>query len=329
MPATHVSIRSLALPLLFLASFAAVLFFPLPDSPGPTLIIRLAEASLAHNSQQIAVVGTSVVAHVSSCDADKRGIAEMLRDDSGRNTIDLSFGGQVFSDSLNFATLALRSPNVSSVVYFLSTSQLLNEDDTSLQAQLFFRLASGSYHANDLVGRLRRGDGLTAAPQVYQTPFTYKGASYPDYNGRKTQFFAVEKQRQACPESLGHNRTFIEAGYWNSYARADARANNTDDLARLAALGRSLGKRVLLVVLPIDFQDIESLNPELGQTVRQSATTLSASLREAGVDTVDLSDLGPGDLFSDRWCACGHLLADGRQRVAEAATAGLRTQAAR
>ena len=274
-------------------------------------------------------MGTSVVAHVSSCDVDKRGIAEMLRDDSGRDTIDLSFGGQVFSDSLNFATLALRSPKISNVVYFLSTSQLLNEDDTSLQAQLFFRLASSGYRANDVAARLMRGNGMAAAPQVYQTPFSYKGVIYPDYNGRKTEFFTVEKQGQACPESLGKNRSFIEAGYWNSYARTAPRRNNIDDLARITELGKSLGKRVLVVVLPIDFQDIETLSPELGQTVRQFALGLLGDLRTAGIDAVDLSDIGPGNLFSDRWCACGHLMADGRKHVAAAATAGLNIQAAR
>jgi hypothetical protein len=91
---------------------------------------------------------------------------------------------------------------------------------------------------------------------------------------------------------------------------------NLEDLARLSAYGRSLGRPPLVVLMPVDLEDVSALDAGLAAALRARTAAAADGLRRRGVDLLDLSDALPAEAFTDRWCACGHLAEAGRRIVA-------------
>src|SRR6185312_10691997 len=102
-----------------ISSALIVFFFPTPGWD----VVKKAARAVGGPANQVAIIGNSVVLHVSKCDKDQRTIPSMVSDLTGHQTLDLSAGGQSMTTTLNYASFALRLPNVSSVVLLLSSSE--------------------------------------------------------------------------------------------------------------------------------------------------------------------------------------------------------------
>ena len=261
---------------------------------------------------KIVTVGNSVVRHVSKCDQDRRSITEITSNALAQPILDLSYGGQTFLEMINYAAIALKSPQFETVIIFLSLWSLQESNDADLQTLMFFRAAGGPYATNDIPTRLERQWNRRDEPD---DPFTYKGTRYPAYDEIKRTFFAFEKANMPCPEQMGQNRAFIEAYYWNDLLRVPLSESNIFDLKALQQAAEARGKRVIVVVLPDNFEDIESLDGALAHEARSTANASIALMEKAGVHFRRTPEINASQ-FADRWCACGHLGDQGRQIVA-------------
>ena len=264
----------------------------------------------------IAFVGNSVIDHVSRCDIDTRTIPEMAGAVAGRPALDLSYGGQSFAESINYAALALRKRAVRDVVIYVSLTQLSEDGFLDIRDQAFFGLVNGDLTVNDVAARIEVAPSVAMAASTAERAFTYKGVRYPDYAGLKTRYFSVEKAAMGCPENRGQNPAFIEANYWNAYARTPLRAGALADLAALGARATTARKALHVVLMPVDYEDLHALDPALEAQVRAAAATARQRLAGAGVTVIDLTSDTPAGDFVDRWCACGHLGEGGRLAVA-------------
>jgi hypothetical protein len=293
-------------------AFCAVFFAPVPNAGVRKLELRWWRSGDA----RVFVTGNSVVDHASSCDGDKRTIPEMLAGVSGRAVVDLSEGGQRMDESVGLAAQLLNSRSTDAVVFLVSLFAFHDRNSLDLRTELFFRLVGGPLHATSLFERLATGTFDGGAIQRELGPYRYKEKDYPDYNHVKTDYFSREQQLMGCPEGLGVDRVFIEANYWNDYLRADVIAANVDDVATLVRIADEHRKRLVVVLLPIDLDDVRTLSPELAARIRDSAVSVADALRARGVPLLDQSEALPASRFADRWCACGHLLQEGRLDVA-------------
>lgn len=289
-----------------------VMLFPLP-TPGflAARTITIAKSASARD-KAIAIVGNSVVDHVSACDKDRRDLPAMLAEATGRPTIDLSYGGQNIAESLSIGALALRSPGVERLVVFVSLVGLADRDAIDLQSALFFRATGQDLAATDPVARLGRGVMVIPHTQARLDGFVYEGVSYPDYNGIKARYLTAERNAMKCPETLGRNLQFIEAYYWQAFAHYPVWEPNVADLVRLSAMAKEAGKPISIVLLPIDLPDMNRLNPTIAKVAAERRDRLLAALRQAGVEPIDATETVGAEGFADRYCACGHLNEQGR-----------------
>jgi hypothetical protein len=304
--------RQNSLLLAVLIIFVVAYFTPVPSRATLGSVWDIWKTRGPAPKAKIAAVGNSVVRHVSKCEQDKRSIAEITSDALAQPILDLSYGGQTFLEMINYAAIALKSPQFENVIVFLSLSSLKASNDADLQTLMFFRAAVGPFAANDIPTRLerqwnRRDDG--------GDPFTYKGTHYPAYEEIKRTFFAFEKASMPCPEQMGQNRAFIEAYYWNALVRLPLLESNISDLKALQQDAEAHGKRVIVVVLPDNLEDIESLDGALAREARSTANASIALMEKAGVHFSRTPEINASQ-FADRWCACGHLGEQGRQIVA-------------
>lgn len=80
--------------------------------------------------------------------------------------------------------------------------------------------------------------------------------------------------------------------------------------------------RVLPYLTPVDMEAIDALAGEpLAGRVRENLALLREIGRERGWGLLDLSGVLPDKDFGERHCACGHLQAEGRRKVAQAVSA--------
>ena len=294
-----------------------VLFFPVPsDQLTLSRLLRLPLLHAPAGGRQRVVIGNSVVDHVSRCDSDTRTLAEMVQDRAQMPIVDLSYGGQQLAETIDFAATALRTGAVSDVVLFLATFTFTNQPALDAHAQAFFRIAAGPFHGNDLWPRVATLQGFVTPPMVQQTPFTYGNAGYPDYGTIINQYFNVENEHEGCPEAGGYDDHFIEANYWNEYLRTGMHPEYVQDLQRLKQLADGHHARLHIVLMPIDYGDMQRRNPSQAASVAGSTRSLLAALHAADLDPLDLTSTQPAEIFSDRYCACGHLQQAGRLDVA-------------
>ena len=265
MPRRHKP-RPLLLTFILIFSALVAFFVPTPGLRGLN-VVKQTVGAFPGPAGQIAIIGNSVVRHVSKCDADQRTIPSMISDLTGRRVLDLSEGGQSMAETLNYAGLALRIPNVSSVVLLLSPSGFGDVDVLDLRALLFFRLVSEPLAANGILSRFQRA---REAPSVWLAgrefgqnyAYTYKGVPYPAYDEIKTRYFEPEQRAMGCPESAGRDKRFIESLYWNDYVRIPRQRVDLDDVSRLARAARKAAKNFLIVIMPVAFDDVRDMNPE-------------------------------------------------------------------
>ena len=312
---TPTSIRQLSGLLVILVLAFAVFLAPVPtDQHMVEKLARLAP-TFVRGPRQLAVVGNSVIDHVSKCDTDTRTVAQLLRTDGP--VLDMSYGGQTFEESLSLGALALKSKSVSDIVFFVSTTGLSDHDSLDLQTSLFFRLADGAFDAFNPAARLERGVGLAAAQMDRMEPFAYGGTTYPDYNGIKARFFDREQRHVTCPESAAVDATFVEAYNWKQLAEPTPWMPHLDDLARLEELAERRGKTLTVVLLPIDFPDIARMRPDVQTQIRRNVETFKSIMRDHRIAMLDASDILRDGQFADRYCACGHLDESGRRSLAD------------
>src|SRR5262245_34006501 len=86
-----------------ITSAVAVFLFPDPGAHGLVLLKQVVGPS--RGLGQVAIIGNSVVRHVSKCDKDRRTIPEMVGDLTGHRVLDLSGPGQSMAETLNYAGL--------------------------------------------------------------------------------------------------------------------------------------------------------------------------------------------------------------------------------
>lgn len=288
----------------------ALFLFPLPNKAE-----QLKATKAAMLGGGIGIVGNSVASHVSNCDTDQRTLSTMLAMAAKRRESDLGFPGQGLDQGINFAALAVANRKIDKVVVLVSLAQVEYKRRQDLRSDMFFRLTVGDYRINDIGSRIRRLQPITSGFVRQEDAFSYGGKSYPDYEGVKQRYMLPEREAMRCPETLGQDRAFIEALYWNYYLREALDPAYLNDLATLAGKGRQAGKPVLFVLMPIDLEDVTDLNPVLATRIRVRRDLFLNMATKAGLPILDLSEALPASAFADRWCGCGHLVEDGRQTL--------------
>lgn len=297
----------------FMLTMALVYLAPLPNT---VVIARLAPLLHLRKGRAVAVAGNSVVMHVSVCDSDKRPLHSVISADLSRRVDNLAFDGQPFEQSLNYITIALRRDSVSGGIFFLSPSSLTVRVLPDLQTQLFLHLAaSGRFHANSLLDRFHQHAFIAPLPSENNQPFVYDHVQYPDYNGIKEDYFTPEKAAMGCPETLGRNLHFIEAAYWRAYLAQPVRQDHLEDLSTLQQIAAHLNKPFLVVLMPVDYDDMRRLNPSLSEQVQDRVQAILSGMRQRNLNILDLTGSLPADDFADRWSASGHLVEEGRYEV--------------
>jgi hypothetical protein len=274
----------------------------------------------------VVVTGNSVMKAASTCDAQPQTIAQRLASLLGRSVADRSAGGQTLHESIAYAGLALDNPHVEQIVIGVSAYQFHEWPALAVPRALFFKLLLPAIEREPLALRFfterDSPEGQTAALR----PFTYRGRDYPEYEVIKSRYFEIEKRGKTCPENDGTDRVFLEAYYDHLYAADTVDAGSVRALAALAAAAVRARKRLVVALLPVDYELMAGLRPDLPVMVRRQVSRIVTSLRAEGAAILDLSEGSANAVFADRWCACGHLAAEGRQRVAAALAQALRSQ---
>ena len=299
--------------LLLAATFAVVFLFPVPRQRVGTV----AFTAVSVRDAEVAVVGNSVVTHVSKCDVDRRSIPAMLQDALASEVVDLSYGGEPLAESINYAAIALQQSRITTVVLYLGQGSLANPDPNDLQTTAFFGLVGGPLRVNDLWARLSRGAGITPGAATARLPFRYKGIAYPGYDKIQMTWFADEKARQGCPETLGHDRRFIEANFWTNLVRPQPFWPLLEDIGDLQRQAVARGKRLVVIFLPNDMAGLRTLDAGLAAQVDARRAEIVRRAATLGVSMTEIGPFSP-DQFADRWCACGHMAQSGRLAVTAA-----------
>jgi hypothetical protein len=304
--------------LLLLAVVTAVLVV----APIPTKHVAKVAVTLALESGSTVILGPSTVDQRSKCDADQRSISAMLADDLGTRVRDASDGGQTPAESANFAALALRFPAVKQVVILIDTAYLSSQSRLKRPDEAFFRVVNSAMYA-DAPGSyldILKAYGGNPEPDL---PFLYKGMQIPGYAAISTSWFLEEQSLMPCPENDGHNLAWVEGVTFHEEVAPPFDPADIRIFVALADAVRASGKRLLLVLLPIDVDLLGQFNPDWPKIVDRRAETVRRALTAVGLPLLDLSDTLPKDDFVDRWCGCVHLSQRGRLSVAAAIAAEL------
>jgi hypothetical protein len=266
----------------------------------------------------IVIVGNSVIDHSSTCDSDRASIAELLARVSGSRVVDLSSSGQLLGESVVYAGIALKRSGVSEVIVPISYFSLADDWQPSFQRGIYLNLIGGGLYSIPVVDALIKHGNITGRALKAHEPFEYRGSKYPDYDRVKSAYMQTEKDVMGCPETNGRNSAFIEAYYHHAYLESGAREQNLQSLINLSFDAARRHKTLRLVLLPIDFEIVDGFSSVMGQELRRRVHESVLALRARGVSIEDLSGLLQNEAFADRWCACGHLLLQGRESVAMA-----------
>ena len=293
---------------LVLATGLAAFFCPF-GSWRDAKIMTLASSK----SSAIYMAGTSVLKHISACDSDQRHVTDMLSQQLGEPVKDLSFGGQTLVEEAAYVGTAMHNPKARILIASVSLTDLTPTSEPALRRRLLFAMASppsrvryGSFVLSDLV----LGRDLPMS-------FDYDGERFSSYDYIKQKYLAVERDQSTCPEGAGHDMRFVKAIYYGNYVARPLEGAAVDLMARTTMDAHSRGMTFLLVIMPIDLELVTRLDAGLATAIRRQRDGMLATLRARGVDVIDLSEQVPDSGFADRWCACGHLQAPGRQVVAD------------
>jgi hypothetical protein len=267
-------------------------------------------------SAPVSIVGNSVLSHASRCDSDPRTLPQMLAADIGQSVLDISFPGQLLDPAVNLAAIALRNPHTRTVVVPVSLFELIQWDGLSWRDYMLFRLINPAIAARSLRARLLGPDDIATSHPLYSA-FTYAGKDYPDYNLLKATYLGPESTTMPCPENDGVNRNFIAANYYHTYFEFPLASGSVKMLASLGEEARRRGRSLLVVLMPIDEELIAQLGVAGAASLQGTVTQALDALTSRGLHVLDLSSSVANADFADRWCACGHLLDDGRVAVAQ------------
>lgn len=268
----------------------------------------------------VVIVGNSVVDHVSQCDTVASSIPSLVGELAGVRVADLSASGQLLKESIVYAGIALRNRSVKTVVMLVAYYSLADEWEPTMQRAAFLDVWSGiSPFALDEV--FERSGGFNGEALRFHAAFVYRGKKYPDYSELKAAYFERELAAETCPEGNGIDSGFVAAYYHHSYLGAPISERNVLAIGRLAAAARRDGKQVVVVMMPIDYQLMGTFDPAMVGPIKSGVHSAVADIAGLGVGVVNLSQLLPNQSFSDRWCACGHLVQSGRETVTRAIVA--------
>ena len=154
-------------------------------------------------------------------------------------------------------------------------------------------------------------------------PFSYKGMQIPGYAAMSTSWLLEEQSLMPCPETDGHNLAWVEGVTFHEEVAPPFDPADIRIFAALAEAVRASGKRVLMVLLPIDVDLLGQFNRDWPRIVDSRAAAVRQALGVLDLPLLDLSDTLPKDDFIDRWCGCVHLSQRGRLEVASAIAAEL------
>lgn len=302
---------------LLIAAAAAVVVYLCPF--GNKTDLALGERAMT-TADAVVIVGNSVVDHVSQCDAVASPIPSLVGELAGARVADLSASGQLLEESIAYAGIALRNRSVKTVVMLVAYYSLADEWEPTMQRAAFLDVWSGiSPFALDEV--FERSGGFNGEELRFHDAFVYRGERYPDYSELKAAYFERELAAETCPEGNGVDSGFIDAYYHHAYLGAPINEQNVLAIGRLAARAGRDGKQVVVVLMPIDYQLMGTLDPAMVGAIESRVHSAVADIARLGVRVVDLSQLLPNQSFADRWCACGHLLQSGRETVTKAIVA--------
>jgi hypothetical protein len=296
-----------------------VLLFPYPSGGRHELV--LAYRALRGRSP-VVIVGNSVVDHVSPCEPDSPDLPALLSRARHSPVTDLSWGGQSLEESLVFAELATRVPETREIYVLVPLSGFLGRWSYPLQRLAFNKLLAPSA-TEALRPRLLDPQGLfKESPLFTSDPFEFQGRRYPDYAAVKARHFEREAAARTCPEGDGSDQEFIAAYYYHTYLERSTLDLHRELIKPLAEQAARTGQRLYMVIEPVDLQRVQSLlGADSAARVRQLAAELASGLQSLGVSVVDLSDAVPNEGFADRFCACGHMQLNGRERFIHALSA--------
>lgn len=266
------------------------------------------------SSAPVHISGNSIMGHVSLCDKDTRTLPEMITSLAGVPVLDNAFGGQPLDESLNFAALSLKNTHTQTVLIGLSLPALSAYSDVDMQQYLLDRLANPTLALEGVASRLR-GGGINGRLDPFHDPFTYGGHSYPDYNGIKARYFEPQRQIMPCPESDSTDAVYLEAYYHHAYFDFDLKNQNFQILKSLHDIALAHHKQLLVVLMPLDYQLMNRLHAGMGDQALSRAREYTSLLQQQGLQVLDASAHLQNEDFADRYCACGHLVESGRQKL--------------
>jgi hypothetical protein len=268
----------------------------------------------ARNTQDVLIVGNSVIKTPSHCDDDPRSIAQMLAADLNQPVLDLSRGGMQLDQELALIkTSTLGRAGRQIVLPLAINDQLLASKVPTTGHDAWLMHMTGS---------VPRGE---PAP-----PATYKGVWYGNYADYAAKYFPLEKAAAQCPELNVLDTLFVEFMYWRNFAhQKDFSSDKQPWVKKFQSIQRS-GNHLLVAIFPYNREmvrtyfgtaEADRIDAEVGQVV--------AYLRNEGIPTLDLSTKLASSDFTDLWCACGHLNQSGRRKVSQALADGIKADGAK
>ena len=266
---------------------------------------------------QIAIVGPSTIDTVSSCDTDKRGIADMIADISGLKVVDLSLGGQHIADSVDLSAVAGANPAVADVVLPVAYPYLDDWTTPYFRKVAVYQWLAPEFPAYWAGGLTRFWSGLSAQPRRIERGYRFEGKEYPDYRTLATTIFSESKKNGACPEQLSPDPAFTKSYYWWTQVATKDFSSLSEWVPLLARDLAARRKHLLVVLLPTNFEYIKDLNPQWPGIVRSTQSAFRTNLIRRGVNVLDLAEDLPSDDFIERWAGPIDFKQSGRLQVAK------------
>lgn len=296
---------------LFLIAQQSVAFFKTEDAHF--FLDRLKIAT--HTTGSITLVGSSTLTFVSACDTDRRNVSEMLADVTHRSVVDLSFGGQTISRSVNVANINSRYGHPQDIVLTVGITELDQRvTPPALELAVYTILAPFLPNVIDS-DPLNFAMGLAKQPAPHELGFSFEGVSYPDYRGVIAKWFPMEKEKQTCPETTTHDPVFNKAYYWWNYVAENTRYDLLDMIADLNDAVTQRHQKLHVVLAPINYELIDQLDPTWRTNIDDRRHKFVDYLTARHVEVLDSEDGLQSDDFGTRWCACGHLMGKGRMKL--------------
>lgn len=270
----------------------------------------------------VVLTGDSVIKHYSICDADRRYVSEIVSGNAALPLQDLSYGGQSIIEQLAYLGAASNNQSARTLVLTVALTDFLRVVRPSLRRRELFAIVSPANEIADGPAATRLSDLVLGGDLPFD--FDYDGEHFPSYDYIKRRYLGVEQSHASCPEADAWDRRFLKAYYYGTYVHGDLDDRHVGEMARLDAHARARGKRLMVVVKPMDIALIEQMDAAWARSVRARMALMVDRMRQAGLEVTDLSESLPSEDFADRWCACGHLQERGRQKFGEAIARALR-----